>query len=94
MPDAAGVNESAGTGLPLDEGQLRTAVLAYIAEHPGAMDTLEGIAGWWIPRHRIRVEVDRLDSVLEGMVRDGSLESVDAAGRRMYRLARRQRGEE
>ena len=86
--------ESADTAFPLDDDQLRVAVVAYIAEHPDAMDTIEGIAEWWIARQRISVNVNRLASVLEELVRFGSLESVDVAGERMYRLARSQPGEE
>jgi len=85
------VYEPVDTALPLDDDQLRAAVLSYVAEHPDAMDTLDGIADWWIARQQIRVNVHRLGSVLEDLVRGGSLESVDVAGERMYRLAQSQR---
>ena len=85
--------ESADITFPLDDDRLRAAVLAYVAEHPGAMDTLDGIAEWWIARQQIRVNVKRLASVLDELTRIGSLESVDVGGERMYRLARSQYGE-
>lgn len=88
------MHESADTAFPLDNDELRTAVLAYVAEHPDAMDTLDGIAEWWIARRQIRVDVDRLALVLESMIRGGLLVAVDLAGQRMYRLAPSQRGEE
>jgi hypothetical protein len=94
LPLSLTVDESADATFPPDDDQLRAAVLAYVAEHPRAMDTLEGIAEWWISRHQIRVNVHRLVSVLEHLTNGGLLESVDVAGERMYRLARSQRGEE
>jgi hypothetical protein len=29
--------------------QISYDILAYLAEHPDAQDTAEGIAGWWLP---------------------------------------------
>jgi hypothetical protein len=29
-------------------------ILAYLAEHPQAMDTIEGIAEWWVRRQEVR----------------------------------------
>ena len=41
----------------MDEDQVAKDILAYLAEHPQAMDTLEGIAEWWLMRQHIRVTV-------------------------------------
>jgi hypothetical protein len=64
------------------------AILAYLAEHPQAMDTVEGIAQWWIMRQQIRVDVTRLMRVLRGMADSGLLEELGAGEQRRYRLQR------
>jgi hypothetical protein len=68
------------------EEALRAIIVSYLAEHPGAMDTIDGIAEWWITRQQIRTDVERLTMVLEQLVRSGVLEAVDDGERRMYRL--------
>jgi len=64
------------------------AVLAYLQEHPHAMDTLEGIAEWWIERERIRFDVARVAGALARLVDRGVLERVGAGECALYRLSR------
>jgi len=77
-------------GSPSDprDAALRQELLSYLREHPRAMDTLEGIAGWWLPRHQIRIGVERIARALEGLRRDGVLEEVPGGGAPLYRLRR------
>jgi hypothetical protein len=70
------------------EREMSEAVRSYLAEHPGAMDTLEGIAGWWLMRQRIRVDVERLDRVLRRLVEAGVLEMVGPDESPSFRLRR------
>ena len=48
---------------PLDPA---TAILAYLAAHPQASDSIEGIVSWWLPaavtggRDRVQATLDRL----------------------------------
>jgi len=72
--------------IDLNEEELRRAVLAYLAEHPRAMDTLEGIADWWVRRHQVRVGVERVSRVLLELTQRGVLEEVKAGDHRFYRL--------
>jgi hypothetical protein len=69
--------------------ELADAVLAYLAEHPAAMDTVEGIAEWWLMRQRVRVVVEQVERVLDRQAEDGVLEVVGAGPSRRYRLRAR-----
>ena len=41
------------------------AILRYLLCHPGAGDTQEGIASWWLRKQRIEEEVPRVIRALE-----------------------------
>jgi hypothetical protein len=71
------------------EGMLGELVLGYLEEHPQAMETLEGIAEWWIERQRIRVDVEALAHALEVLTERGVLEAVGTGASRRYRLRER-----
>ncbi len=70
---------------PPTDDRVRALVLGYLDDHPTAMDTLDGIAEWWILRQQIEIEVRRVSRVLAGLVRDGVLEEVSQGGVRFYR---------
>jgi hypothetical protein len=61
-------------------------LLAYLREHPNAMDTLKGIAEWWLPRHRVRVEVERVAEALRTLEASGLIERIGSGDRPLYRL--------
>src|SRR5258708_5472181 len=68
------------------DAELATAVMKYLAEHPKAMDTLEGIAEWWVMRQQARVDLDSLSRVLRLLAAQG-LVDVDGEGdQARYRL--------
>jgi hypothetical protein len=66
--------------------ELTQAILGYLAEHPGAMDTLEGIAGWWLLRQQVRTEVLRVAHVLDRLTSSGVLEEIGTGNTCRYRL--------
>jgi hypothetical protein len=70
-----------------EEEQLTRAVLGYLEEHPGAMDTLDGIADFWVARNVVRVEVTRLSRVLHKLVELGVLEEIKRAQGSFFRLS-------
>ncbi len=70
------------------EREMSEAICSYLAEHPGAMDTLEGIATWWLMRQQIRVDVERLGRVLHRLVEEGVLEAVGPKELPSFRLGR------
>ena len=72
----------------LREREMAEAVCSYLAEYPSAMDTLEGIAGWWLMRQRIRADVERLERVLRRLVDSGVLEMSGSTESPSFRLRR------
>lgn len=77
-----------GTGEREREEEVAQAILAYLAEHPRAMDSLEGIAEWWLARVRVRQDVATIAKVLSALTQEGVLEEVNAGGQARYRLKR------
>jgi len=57
-----------------DDREVESAVLAYLDRHPGASDTLDGIAQWWLPRQRYVTARQRIEGVLARLVADGVLQ--------------------
>ncbi len=57
-------------GQGLEKNVIRTAedILQYLEEHTNAMDTLEGIAKWWIPRQRLDESLQTVDKALDYLV--------------------------
>jgi hypothetical protein len=70
---------------PRREEELAEAILAYLAEHPRAMDTLKGIAEWWLLRRQVSVEVLRVDRALRNLTDCGLLEKVGTGHSCLYR---------
>lgn len=79
---------------PVSDGdsELYRAVIAYLDEHPEAMDTLEGIAEWWVMRQSIRNTVTNVAFVVRQLVDEGLLEEVGPRERPCFRLRRGGRG--
>jgi hypothetical protein len=68
---------------------LEEAILAYLGEHPDAMETREGIAEWWVMRRVVRAEVEAIARVLDSLTARGVLEEVGAGLQCRYRLKKR-----
>jgi len=68
------------------EPELELAVRHYLAEHPEAMDTTEGIAEWWIMRERIRFDLAALTRILHRLTEEGILERIGSGDEARYRL--------
>lgn len=68
------------------EDELADMILGYLTEHPEASDTLEGIAGWWIMRQMIRVEVTKVEKALHRLAESNLLEKINKGNNPRYRL--------
>jgi len=53
--------------------EVESAVLAYLAQHPDAADTLDGIVSWWLPQQRYETERRRIEKALGHLVERGQL---------------------
>jgi hypothetical protein len=69
-----------------DEQELEMALRHYLAEHPDAMDTTEGIAEWWLMRQRIRIDLEALEMTLHRLTDEGVLEQIGSGTQALYRL--------
>ncbi len=64
---------------------LCTEIRLYLAAHPDAADSLEGIRQWWLPEPLTHVPLVGLRQVLERMVRREELRRVRLPdGRDLY----------
>ena len=71
-----------------DDDVLADSVMQYLDVHPQAMDTLAGIAEWWLLRQTVRAEVGRVAEVLESLTEQGWLERIGDGESARYRRAR------
>jgi hypothetical protein len=72
------------------KAQIERDVLAYLAEHHNAQDTLEGIVEWWLVEQSIRHRTATIETALSGLIERKYLvrrKGIDARVR--YRLNRR-----
>jgi len=53
--------------------QISRDILAYLARHPSAEDTLEGIVRWWLLEQKIRHQTSVVRAALSGLVERGIL---------------------
>lgn len=72
------------------EAILRETLLQYLAEHPQAMDTAEGIYAWWT-KGAPGSDVETVRRVLDRLTDEGLLDRVGAGRYSHYRLAKGRR---
>ncbi|HEV8483549.1 MAG TPA: hypothetical protein VGV87_08380 [Blastocatellia bacterium] len=66
-------------------------ILAYLAAHPRAQDTMEGILQWWLLEQDIKRTMAQVKSALGELVSQGLvMERQEKDGRIHYRINRRQ----
>jgi len=67
--------------------RLAAEVLRYLQRHPGAADTVEGIAEWWIAKQRLEDNLMRVQAAVDRLVAQDLVEPTGGgAGRPRYRL--------
>jgi hypothetical protein len=74
-----------------DKSQITREVLAYLADHPEAQDTLEGIIEWWLLEQQIKRHTERVKECMADLVTQGLViehQSIDAHVRYQMNPAR------
>ncbi|HWP43514.1 MAG TPA: hypothetical protein VNO14_09790 [Blastocatellia bacterium] len=78
---------SSRTAEPAD---IAKEILAYLASHPDAQDTMEGIVEWWLLEQEIRRSTALVNAALAELVSQGLvLERLGRDGRTHYRINRK-----
>lgn len=69
--------------------EIADTILRYLSTRPHAMDTVEGVTDWWIPRQRYEEALANVQEALDALVGQGRLvASVGRDGQAVYRLPR------
>ncbi len=55
----------------MEKSEIAREILAYLADHPDAQDTLEGIVEWWILESRIKLKIAFIKEILTELVDKG-----------------------
>ena len=72
---------------------IQAEILRYLAQHPGAKDTAEGIAEWWMPARKTRPALTEVRDAMEDLVSRGLVIAEQGAdGRVFYRGSPRNQG--
>jgi hypothetical protein len=71
-----------------EDAVLAQAVRDYVSGHPSAMDTVEGIAEWWIPGNIRPFTTEVLKRVLDRLTAEGVLNRIRRGAQVHYRAAR------
>ncbi|HEY0502488.1 MAG TPA: hypothetical protein VGD42_03245 [Lysobacter sp.] len=66
-----------------------SAIEAYLAQHPAAADSEQGVAQWWLPAVGVDVPVEHVHRALEILWQRGVIERTALPdGGTVYRAAR------
>ncbi len=52
----------------MEKSEIAREILAYLADHPDAQDTLEGIVEWWILESKVRLQIAIIKEILNELV--------------------------
>jgi len=86
--------EGAPGANPNEESTIATEILAYLADHPGARDTWEGIVEWWLLEQKIQRESRRVARTLEHLVEEGLVSRRQGPDGRAHYALNAERAEE
>jgi hypothetical protein len=78
----------------LSKSEIARKILIYLANHPDAQDTLDGIVHWWLPEQEIKYEVKILKEIISELVEKEILLSHKSTNSRVHYRINRKKYEE
>lgn len=73
-----------------EKSHIAFQILAYLVDHPGAQDTADGIAQWWILEQCVKREAPLVSEVIGELVKKGFVTGRKAKDSQIhYRINRR-----
>ena len=77
-----------------EKSRIAYEILSYLAKHPDAQDTLDGIVEWWLLRERITQQKTLVEKALDELVANGFVLKLTGKDSRFhYRVNQRKDGE-
>ncbi len=71
----------------MEKSEIAREILAYLADHPDAQDTLEGIMEWWLIESRIKLQIALVKEILHDLVENEFLLEINQEYTRVrYRM--------
>jgi hypothetical protein len=71
--------------------RIAETILQYLGSRPNAVDTVEGVTDWWIPRQRYQEALADVQVALDRLVAEGLIEAATGHdGRVVYRVPRQE----
>lgn len=80
--------------MPKHRSPIAGEILAYLAEHPDARDTLEGIVQWWLLEQEIKKRAAEVKAALDDLVLEGLVIEERGADAQTHYLLNRPLAEE
>jgi len=72
------------------KSEIARKILTYLADHPDAQDTLDGIVQWWLVEQEIKHEIGKVREILSELVKkELLLEHKSMDSRVHYRISRK-----
>lgn len=70
------------------EKKVAEMIMEYLAQHPHAMDTAEGVSAWWLGGDSAHTDLATTRRALERLAASGILLKIGEGERAHYRLPR------
>lgn len=77
-----------------DKPEIAHEILAYLAEHPEAQDTLDGIVQWWLLEQKIKFQTNVVKEAIAELVGEGLLLEYKSRDSRIHYRTNQSKSEE
>ena len=77
-----------------NKAQIAHEILAYLAEHPDALDTFDGIVQWWLLERKIKYQNVLVKEALNELISEKLIQEYELRGSKARYQINRQKSEE